>query len=92
MLEHVGMASISIENVRNLYGAVEASAGFRSTLPLANSSSSLSRSPLGMVAGPEVISNGAIRIRAKPGDRMQRFTENDQILLFDGATGGHFAP
>ena len=91
------MDSISIENVRNLYGAV-ATAASRSTLPLANSSSSLirpaaaSRTPLGMVTGPEVISKGAIRIRAKPGDRMQRFTENDQILLFDGATGGHFAP
>jgi hypothetical protein len=45
-----------------------------------------------MVAGLEVISNGAIRIGAKPGDRMRRSTEIDQIHLFDGATGGHLAP
>jgi len=51
-----------------------------------------SRPPLGMVTGPGVISNGDIRNRAKPDDRMHRFIEDDQILLFDGATGGHFAP
>jgi hypothetical protein len=45
-----------------------------------------------MVTGPGVISNGDIRNRAKPDDRMHRFIEDDQILLFDGATGGHFAP
>ena len=84
------MASISIENVRKLYVAVEAIRGVRSTLPLANSSSSLV--PSGCRASRPFLGDGggagnyqkwrAIRIGAKPGDRMRRSTEIDQNSSF----------
>ena len=92
------MASISIENVRKLYGAIEAIRGVSIDIAVGEfvilvGPSGCGKSTLfGDGCGLEVISNGVIRIGAKPGDRIRRSTKIDQICLFDGATGGHLAP